>query len=175
MVFILRMFLRWSLAVSSNSLHRALRARGLRLTEARRAVLQIVSTSAVHLPVAEVHRRALRVAPGIGLASVYRTIDLLNRLGLIKRVHVDDRHRHYAAATEGHGHHLVCRACGRVVEFSECQVEAIVKVLARRTRFVIEGHSIELYGRCPDCRPSNRRPNPRPAPHKNANVGVCRV
>jgi Fe2+ or Zn2+ uptake regulation protein len=127
-----------------------------------------VGTAAAHLQVAEVHRRALRVSPGIGLASVYRTIDLLDRLGLVKRVHVGHRHRHYAPATEGHGHHLVCNGCGRVVEFSDCQVERLAKTLARRTRFVIEGHSIELYGRCPDCRRASGRRSPTDLTHRTS-------
>jgi Fe2+ or Zn2+ uptake regulation protein len=162
--------------MAANTLQRAFRAQGLRLTQPRRAIFQIVATSGEHLQVAEVHRRASRLAPGIGLASVYRTIDLLNRLGLVKRVHVDHRHRHYASATEDHGHHLVCNGCGRVVEFSDCQVERLAKILARRTRFVIEGHSIELYGRCPDCRTSNRRSRRQPGrsvSHDPSNTEVC--
>jgi Fe2+ or Zn2+ uptake regulation protein len=141
-------------------LERAFRTQGLRWTQARQAVLRVVGAAGAHLQVAEVHRRALRLSPRIGLASVYRTIDLLDRLGLVKRVHVGHRHRHYAPATESHGHHLVCNGCGRVVEFSDCQVERLAKTLARRTRFVIEGHSIELYGRCPDCRRRSGRKSP---------------
>jgi Fe2+ or Zn2+ uptake regulation protein len=141
-------------------LERVFRTQGLRLTQARQAVLQVVGAAGAHLQVAEVHRRALRLSPRIGLASVYRTIDLLDRLGLVKRVHVGHRHRHYASATERHGHHLVCNGCGRVVEFSDCQVEQLAKTLARRTRFLIEGHSIELYGRCPDCRRTSGRKSP---------------
>jgi len=157
MLFLLRNLLTWGFVVPTTALQRAFRAQGLRLTQARLAVLHVLGTTAAHLQVAEVHRRALRVSPGIGLASVYRTIDLLDRLGLVKRVHVGHRHRHYAPATEAHGHHLVCNGCGRVVEFSDCQVERLAKTLARRTRFVIEGHSIELYGRCPDCRRASGR------------------
>jgi Fe2+ or Zn2+ uptake regulation protein len=154
--------------VPTTALQRAFRAQGLRLTQARQAVLQVVGAAGAHLQVAEVHRRALRVSPGIGLASVYRTIDLLDRLGLVKRVHVGHRHRHYAPATEGHGHHLVCNGCGRVVEFSDCQVERLAKTLARRTRFMIEGHSIELYGRCPDCRRTSGRKSPTDPSHNAA-------
>ena len=157
MLFLLRNILIWGFVVPTTALQRAFRAQGLRLTQARLAVLHVLGTAAAHLQVAEVHRRAVRVSPGIGLASVYRTIDLLDRLGLVKRVHVGHRHRHYAPATEGHGHHLVCNGCGRVVEFSDCQVERLAKTLARRTRFVIEDHTIQLYGRCPDCRRASGR------------------
>jgi len=168
MLCLLRIFLKWGFVVPTTALQRAFRAQGLRLTQARLAILRVVGTTAAHLQVAEVHRRALRVSPGIGLASVYRTIDLLDRLGLVKRVHVGHRHRHYAPATEGHGHHLVCNGCGRVVEFSDCQVERLAKTLARRTRFVIEGHSIELYGRCPDCRRASGRRSPTDLTHRTS-------
>jgi Fe2+ or Zn2+ uptake regulation protein len=174
MVFILRIFLKWRLRVATNTLQRAFRAQGLRLTHSRRAILQVVATTTAHLQIAEVHRQAARIAPGIGLASVYRTIDLLDRLGLVKRVHIGHRHRHYAPAIEEHGHHLVCSGCGRVVEFSDCRVEGLARVLARRTRFVIEGHSIELYGRCPDCRASRRRSQRSAVPRQQPKTEVCR-
>ena len=122
------------------------------MTRSRQTILQVLADSPDHLKVAEIHRRARTIDSRIGLASVYRTMDLLTRLGLVRQVQMNHRHRHYAPAADDHGHHLVCNGCGRVVEFSDCQVDTLAKTLARRTRFVIEGHSIELYGRCPDCR-----------------------
>ena len=83
---------------------------------------------------------------------------LLARLELVRHVRVNHRHRHYAPAVDGHGHHLVCNGCGRIVEFSDCQVERLARTLARRTRFLIESHSLEFYGRCPDCRRFSRGP-----------------
>ncbi len=143
----------------------ALQREGLKLTRPRRAILQVLADTPDHLKVAEIHRRALAIDPGIGLASVYRTMDLLARLGLVRHVQMNHRHRHYAPAADDHGHHLVCNGCGRVVEFSDCQVERLARTLARRTRFVIEGHSIELYGRCPACRRAAGRTSPIGLPH----------
>jgi Fur family transcriptional regulator, ferric uptake regulator len=139
-----------------------LQREGLRLTRSRQTILRVLADSPDHLKVAEIHRRALIVDPKIGLASVYRTMDLLTRLGLVRQVQMNHRHRHYAPAADDHGHHLVCNGCGRVVEFSDCQVDKLAKTLARRTRFVIEGHSIELYGRCPDCRRAPGRKSSTP-------------
>ena len=102
------------------NLTRALQERGLKLTRSRMAVLQVLTETTEHLKVAEVHRRALQIADRIGLASVYRTMELLARLNLVKHVHMDHRHRHYARTTERHCHHLVCRTCGAAVEFYEC-------------------------------------------------------
>lgn len=138
--------------MDANKLAQLLKKRGLKLTRSRLAVLQVLTDTSEHLKVAEVHRRARRIDGRIGLASVYRTMDLLARLQLVKHVHMDHRHRHYARATDGHCHHLVCRGCGLVVEFSDCQADRLVRILTRRTRFRIEEHCIDFFGQCPDCR-----------------------
>lgn len=141
-------------------LREALSSRGLKLTQCRRAVLQVLAASSEHLKVAEVHRRARLIDPQVGLASVYRTMDLLERLHLVKHVHMEHRHRHYARITEHHGHHLVCNGCGLVIEFSDCQLERLTRTLVRRTKFQIEGHCVEFFGQCRKCRmrSSNRPP-----------------
>jgi Fur family ferric uptake transcriptional regulator len=138
--------------MDAKNLAQSLRRRGLKLTRSRLAVLQVLADTSEHLKVAEVHQRARRIDGRIGLASVYRTMDLLARLQLIKHVHMDHRHRHYACATVRHCHHLVCRDCGLVVEFSDCQADRLVRTLTRRTRFRIEEHCMDFFGRCPDCR-----------------------
>jgi Fur family ferric uptake transcriptional regulator len=135
-------------------------SQGLRLTQPRMAVLQVLAASSEHLKVAEVHRRARKIDPRVGLASVYRTMDLLERLHLVKHVHVEHRHRHYARITRHHGHHVVCNGCGLVVEFSDCRLERLTRILARRTKFRIEGHSVEFFGSCQKCR---MRSSSRPA------------
>lgn len=132
-------------------LTQALQKQGLKLTRSRKAVLEVLATTTEHLKVAEVHRRARAIDPRVGLASVYRTMDLLARLNLVKHIHVEHRHRHYARTNGDHGHHLVCNGCGLVVEFSDCGLEMLTRTLARRTKFRIEGHSVELFGRCHDC------------------------
>ncbi len=136
----------------SARIQQVFRQNGVRLTAARRTVLQVLSEAAEHLEIAELHRRARQLNPGIGLASVYRTIELLNQLRLIKHVHVDHRHQHFALTTETHCHHLICRSCGAVVEFSDCGVDGLVRALARRTRYRIDSHTMDLFGTCPECR-----------------------
>jgi Fur family ferric uptake transcriptional regulator len=132
-------------------LKQALHERGLKLTKSRVAVLTVLTATSEHLKVAEVHRRAQAIDARVGLASVYRTMDLLARLQLIKHVHVEHRHRHYARISERHGHHLVCNDCGLVVEFSDCRLERLTRTLARRTKFRIDGHCMDFFGQCQDC------------------------
>ncbi len=134
----------------------ALHQQRLKLTRARMAVLEVLAGTTEHLKVAEVHRRARKIDPRVGLASVYRTMDILARLRLVKHVHVEHRHRHYASITEHHSHHLVCRSCGLAVEFSDCRLEGLARTIARRTDFEIEDHCVEFFGLCRKCR---TRPN----------------
>jgi Fur family ferric uptake transcriptional regulator len=119
-------------------------------------VLQVLTDARAHLEVAELHRRARHIDAGISLASVYRSLDLLAGLGLVARVQTDHRGRHYAPVSQGHGHHLICQSCGRVVEFTDCRVDALARRLARRARFRIEGHRLEFFGRCQECRTARR-------------------
>jgi Fur family ferric uptake transcriptional regulator len=145
-----------------SDLTKALQQQGVKMTRSRMAVLNVLAATSEHLKVAEVHRRARRLEVGIGLASVYRTMDLLARLRLVKHVHVEHRHRHYARMREEHGHHLVCNGCGLVVEFSDCRLDRLTRSLARRTKFRIEGHCMDFFGRCQDChRKQAVAPGPR--------------
>jgi Fur family ferric uptake transcriptional regulator len=149
-----------------SELTKVLHNQGLRLTRSRRAVLEVLAASSEHLKVAEVHRRARMIDPQVGLASVYRTMDLLERLRLVKHVHMEHRHRHYARITGHHGHYLVCNGCGLVIEFSDCQLERLTRTLVRRTKFQIEGHCVEFFGQCRKCRmrSSNRPPRGKRKP-----------
>ncbi len=136
----------------TSDLRQALQTQGHKVTRSRMAVLEVLAATSEHLKVAEVHRRARMIDPQVGLASVYRTMDLLERLRLVTPAHVYPGHRHYARISENHGHHLVCNSCGLVVEFSDCQLERLTRTLARRTKFRIDGHCVEFFGQCKNCR-----------------------
>ena len=139
------------------TLKEALRSHGLKLTRSRMVVIDVLAATGEHLKVAEVHRRARQIDGRVGLASVYRTMGLLAQMGLVKHVHLDHRHRHYASITEDHSHHLVCTSCGLAVEFNDCRLEKVERTIARRTDFEIEGHCMEFFGRCAKCRHKSRK------------------
>ena len=125
-----------------------LEMRGHHVTRSRRRVLDAVLTSPAHFTVEDVLRRA----PGVGRATVFRTMKLLLDLNVVCRVLMEDGHLHYRLSARGHHHHLVCRTCGRVEDFETCDVPALVEQLARSTEYEIEGHWLEVYGRCASCR-----------------------
>lgn len=129
-----------------------LQAVGYRLTRPRRAVLQVLADSGEHLSPAEVHARGKAFYPRLGLVTVYRTLEILADVGLIKRVHLDDGCHTYAATALGHHHHLVCTCCGAVVNFEGGEdLSSLICRLKEKTGYHINDHWLELLGICPSC------------------------
>ena len=87
---------------------------------------------------------------GIGRATVYRTIEMLDRLGLLTRMHLGDCHG-YTVCDDGHHHHLVCRSCGFTVEVEGGDAESWAAEVARAHGFSEASHTIEIFGTCADC------------------------
>lgn len=132
-------------------LARALRRGGFKLTAPRRAVLQVLENSDNHLSPAEIFARARAIYPSLGLTTVYRTLDLLTAMGYLRPAYLGDNSQRYATHTGGHHHHLLCSACGAVVEVEECGLASLADSLMQRTRFRIDGHYLEFYGLCERC------------------------
>jgi len=129
-----------------------LRQRGYRLTPQRRAVLKIIALSHDHLTPAAIYGKVCREHPGIGLVTVYRTLEILAKLGLICEVHAGGSCRSYLMRRpSGHHHHLICSECGRVVDFADCDLSEVEQRLSQETGFKMEGHLLEFLGCCPDC------------------------
>jgi Fur family ferric uptake transcriptional regulator len=129
-----------------------LRQRGYRLTPQRRAVLKVIAGSRDHLTPGEIYQDVNKLYPTIGLVTVYRTLDMLAGLGLICEVHAAGSCRSYLLRRPSeHHHHLICSACGAVVDFTGCDLSELEQRLSRETGFEIEGHLLELFGRCQDC------------------------
>jgi Fur family ferric uptake transcriptional regulator len=135
----------------SHDLHQTLAARGYRLTPARRAILDALIESGDHLTADELTDRVRQRATGIGRMTVYRTLELLCGLGLLRPVYQGTGAAHYVLMHDGHHHHLICSACGRVVEFDECALGDAPARIAGRYGFRVEGHLLELYGVCAEC------------------------
>jgi Fur family ferric uptake transcriptional regulator len=125
-----------------------LEMRGHRMTESRRRVLDAVLAQPAHFTVDDV----LRSARKVGRATAFRTIRLLLDLNVLCRILLDDGTLHYRLSARGHHHHLVCVQCGRVEDFTNCDVAPLVRELASATDYQIEGHWLEVYGRCRSCR-----------------------
>ncbi|MCH7838194.1 MAG: transcriptional repressor [Chloroflexi bacterium] len=123
---------------------------GHRITASRRRVLKALLDAPAHFTVDDV----LRQATDVGRATVFRTMKLLQDLNVVCRVMMENGSLHYRLSTSGHHHHLVCRSCGQVADFANCDVSSLIDQLARSTDYQIEGHWLEVYGRCASCRAS---------------------
>lgn len=89
--------------------------------------------------------------PGIGRATIYRTLEILASVDLLTRLLQPGGHPAYVVGAPGHRHHLVCSDCGAVVAFTQCPVDELVRELTRDTAFSISGHHLEVFGICPAC------------------------
>lgn len=132
-----------------------LNQKGLRLTRPRQVVINILEAASIPLSPQTIHQRALAHNEKIGLVTVYRTLDLLDEFGLVRRVHSQDECQGYVLASPGHHHHLVCRSCKHAVEFIGSEdLTAIVQRVERHTGYQVSDHLLELYGLCPTCQAS---------------------
>jgi Fe2+ or Zn2+ uptake regulation protein len=127
-------------------------ASGYRLTGPRRAIVEILAASRVALGPLEVFERGRTQYPGLGLVTVYRTLEKLEELNLVQRVHQPDGCHAYLPAGNGHQHILLCTRCGRAEFFSGDNLSALIKTIAERSGYRIDEHLLQLFGRCQSCR-----------------------
>jgi Fe2+ or Zn2+ uptake regulation protein len=138
--------------LTANKIAGILRQKGYRLTPQRHAILKIIASSHDHLTPAEICTRVRQKYPTIGLVTVYRVINLLIQLNLICRVNLGGSSQSYLMRRPvEHHHHLICSQCGRAVDFTNCDLGQLEQQLSKETGYSIEGHLLEIYGRCPEC------------------------
>lgn len=130
---------------------RRLKESGYRLTAPRRAVVEVVTTSARALNPNEVFELARRSHPTLGLVTVYRTLERLEHLDLVQRVHLPEGCHAYLPACEGHEHLLICRECGLTEYFSGDDLDPLITAVERNSGYSISDHWLQLLGRCSVC------------------------
>lgn len=131
-----------------------LRKAGLKVTLPRLKILEILENSTTrHLSAEEIYRKLLDSSEDIGLATVYRVLTQFESAGLVARHHFENGMAVFEINQGAHHDHIVCMDCGQVEEFVEPEIEKRQESIAGRLGFVIEDHSMVLYGRCrrPDC------------------------
>lgn len=120
--------------------------KGLRITEQRRVIAQVLSDSEDHPDVEQLHARAAAIDPGISIATVYRTVRLFEDAGILDRHDFGDGRARYEAAPEAHHDHLIDVESGKVVEFVDPELEALQKQIAEKLGYRLVDHRMELYG-----------------------------
>jgi Fur family ferric uptake transcriptional regulator len=129
-----------------------LSAAGERVTRQRLLVANALAASGRRLTADQLYGRLRRRAPGIGRATVFRTLETLVEAGVARRLELDGHVYAYVACLPAHHHHIACTRCGRVEEIDEAYVTPIVGRLAEEMGFEIDDARLDFYGRCATCR-----------------------
>jgi Fur family transcriptional regulator, ferric uptake regulator len=136
--------------ISGGDLHATLKAKGYRLTPQRQLVLDAV-VRLEHGTPEEIGAEVQRTATGVNLSTVYRTLELLEALGMVTHTHLGHGAPTYHAASSADHLHLVCRECGEVIETEVEVADAFVRRLADQHGFETDVAHFAIYGRCKGC------------------------
>jgi len=131
---------------------RALNLAGLRVTNQRALLLEIIRQGEGHLDAFELYRRAREKQPRLSLSTVYRALQKFKKLGLVEEVHFDEAHHHYEVKPPAGHHHLVCLGCGRVIEFHYPLARQVKRNVPEAKDFDIIGTEVRMTGYCSRCR-----------------------
>ena len=121
-------------------------AKGLRLTEQRRTIAQVLESADDHPDVEELYARASGLDPNISIATVYRTVKLFEEAGILEKVDFGDGRARYEDAERDHHDHLIDLQSGEVIEFVDPDIEALQEKIAAKLGYTLKGHKLELYG-----------------------------
>ena len=140
-----------------------LKKKGYKLTTQRRAIVDtIVVNEGKHLTAEEIYDEVKKECPEIGLATVYRTILLLEEIGVVSRLHLNDGCSRYELvhSDEVHRHHhLICNVCNKVIEVKDDLLEEIEVKIEKEYEFKIVDHVLKFYGICRECQEKNNEGN----------------
>jgi Fur family ferric uptake transcriptional regulator len=143
---------------TSSPIVTALDRAGYRLTEPRRALAMLIADQEGHFTAAELVSAARRRRMGVGRATVFRTLEVLEQLGAIERLDLPGGDHAYVGCEPAHHHHVVCSRCGRTTEIDDAGLRLVVREVAKRTGYRVDEHRLELFGLCPACLASQPGP-----------------
>jgi len=136
----------------SEQLSEYLAVKNLKSTSQRDTILNVFVAAGQHLSAEELYARVKKLHPGIGYATVYRTLKLLAEAGLAQERRFEDGFTRYEhASQDAHHDHLICTRCGTIIEFENESIEALQQDVAKKNRFKVQSHKLELYGQCAGC------------------------
>ena len=119
---------------------------GLKMTDQRRVIARVLSASDDHPDVETLYQRAAEIDANISIATVYRTVKLLEEAGVIARHDFGDGKSRFEEASGEHHDHLIDVRSGRIIEFTNTEIERLQEVVARELGYRLVGHRLELYG-----------------------------
>ena len=124
---------------------------GYRLTPQRMMILSAIENSDNHISAEEIYAQVITKYPHVNISTVYRTMELLKRLGLVTETDLGGGRVRYHPADKGHHHHLVCRECGAIIDLDESVLFPLRNVLLRDYKFIANLKHLAIFGRCVSC------------------------
>jgi Fur family ferric uptake transcriptional regulator len=124
---------------------------GYRLTEPRRSLAALIAGREGHFTANDLVADARSARLGVGRATVFRTLEVLEELGAVERLDLPSGEHAYVVCERAHHHHVVCSRCGRTSEIDDAGLRVVVSEIARRTGYRVDEHRLELFGLCPAC------------------------
>jgi len=126
--------------------------RGYRLTPQRMMILSAIENSDDHISPEEIYAQVAAKYPRVNISTVYRTLELLKRLGLVTETDLGGGRVRYHSVEKGHHHHLVCRQCGAIIDLDEALLSPLKSALRREYKFSADLRHLAIFGRCANCK-----------------------
>ena len=124
---------------------------GYRLTPQRVMILSAIENSKDHISAEEIYAQIVAKYPQVNISTVYRTLELLKRLGLVTETDLGGGRVRYHPADKGHHHHLVCQDCGAIIDLDESLLSSLRRTLLREYKFDADLKHLAIFGLCAKC------------------------
>ena len=125
---------------------------GYRLTPQRLMIVSAIETSNDHISAEEIYSQVIDKYPNVNISTIYRTLELLEQLGLVTETDLGGGRVRYHPADKGHHHHLICQECGAVIDLDESMLSPLKDALRRKYEFIADLRHLGIFGRCVKCR-----------------------
>jgi Fur family ferric uptake transcriptional regulator len=136
-----------------DELKQIIKEKGMKYTEQRAVILQILVNLDDHLNAEDIHKIIQKEHPNqnIGIATIYRTLNFLEEVKLISSISFGSEGKKYEGNTKEHHDHLICTKCNSIIEFLDEQIELRQEKIGQKNNFIIEDHTMQIYGICENC------------------------
>jgi Fur family ferric uptake transcriptional regulator len=124
---------------------------GYRLTPQRLMILSAIENASSHISAEEIYTQVVAKYPNVNISTVYRTLELLKRLGLVTETDLGGGRVRYHPVEKGHHHHLVCQECGAIIDLDESVLVPLKNTLLHDYKFVADLRHLAIFGRCVKC------------------------
>lgn len=135
-----------------NSTAEQLKSLDLKITESRKALLEILSQSSKPVDAENIKKRLKEKNISADQATIYRILKTFSEKNIVHKIALEEGKTHYELTDRPHHHHIVCTSCGTILDIEECGIESIEREIEKKTGFTVLSHSFELFGKCLKCK-----------------------